>query len=70
MNLKIPRLLPSLNGQPAGPALPPARASSLLKYQRNAVGGHTAYMIFKEITDSVGPVPSPGEFFNRLPGPV
>jgi hypothetical protein len=41
-------------------------ASGLSKYPRNAVCGHTACLFFEEIIDSVGQVPSPGEFFNRL----
>jgi hypothetical protein len=43
-------------------------SGSLLKYPypRNAASGHAAYKIPSKITDFVGPVPSPGEFFNRL----
>ena len=38
----------------------------LLKNSRSAAWGHAAYKISLETARCVGPVPSPGEFFNRL----
>jgi hypothetical protein len=38
----------------------------LLKNAGNAAWGHAACMNYAEIMTAVGPVPSPGEFFNRL----
>jgi hypothetical protein len=43
-----------------------AASNSLLKYPSTAARGYAAYTTSREITGFVGPVSSPGEFFNSL----